>query len=637
MKLATIIGPLERFDSVVRDCIVGKEFHPESAVSVMRKIKGLFAFTDENPYVEPLRHAERLFQITDLKPHYAEFNIDDHNLEDDKAYLAEIDRKFTAMRDERDELARMLVEDERIKEQLAYLRDVNVPIDQLFEVTYVKFRYGRIPREIFESFYPIIKDRKDVYYFSTSIQRDYVYGMYMSPRVSSQKVDSLFASLQFERIRLSERLHGSSDEAASEIKRDMENCKRRISEIESELRDLAKNEESRFLKVFCYLKYMSEAFNIRRYAAHTGESFYLMGWVPESEYSNFERSIKRWEDVNYVLVSEDPDSTPEYTPPTKLKNSKIFKPFEPFVSMYGLPAYNEVDPTPLMALTYPLIFGVMFGDIGHGIILLLAGLMMWKLRGMWIGKVLCYCSVSSVIFGFVFGSFFGNEELLPGFKVLHSSETTHTMLQVTMYAGAAVLALAIIINVINGIRQRNYEKILFGSSSIVGLMLYVGIVFTVLPFLGFGSSPLPMPVLLVLIIIPVLLIFLREPLTHLVEKKRVHLEDGAANFILANFFEMFEVLLSYVTNTISFMRIGAYAISHASMMTVVYSLAAAADGSHNIVVLIIGNLIVAVLEALLVAIQVLRLEFYELFGRFYSGSGREFIPLKIDYTTTKDS
>ena len=95
---------------------------------------------------------------------------------------------------------------------------------------------------------------------------------------------------------------------------------------------------------------------------------------------------------------------------------------------------------------------------------------------------------------------------------------------------------------------------------------------------------------------------------------------------MQGFFELFEVLLSYFSNTLSFVRIGAFAVSHAAMMEVVLMLAGAESGNPNIVVVILGNLFVTAMEGLVVGIQVLRLEYYEIFSRFYKGTGREFRP-----------
>ena len=107
-------------------------------------------------------------------------------------------------------------------------------------------------------------------------------------------------------------------------------------------------------------------------------------------------------------------------------------------------------------------------------------------------------------------------------------------------------------------------------------------------------------------------------------------------FFVQGVFELFEVCLSYFSNTLSFVRVGAFAVSHAAMMEVVLMLAGAEAGTPNWLVVVLGNLFVCGMEGLIVGIQVLRLEYYELFSRFYRGTGREFKPYgKICYDVVK--
>lgn len=632
MKLVTIAGPLEDFDQTVRNCIINREFHPESAISVMRQVKGLLPFERKNPYAELLRQAQAVSDRTGIALDFREFPEDAYRAEDAAVLFSRLEERFAALIGERESLIARVEEDNQILIQLEHVRDVAVPLQDFFHFTYVKFRFGRLPREVYQNFQGHIADRGDVFFFETNIERDSVYGMYMTTRANAENIDSLFASLQFERLRLSDRLEGTGGEANAYITKDILASRMRIEEINAELTHLRRDEGAEFLRCYSYVRYMNDSYETRRYAAHTGESFYILGWVPGGAFAEFTENLERYGDLNYVVVSEDPDALTDFTPPVKLKNPRIFKPFEPFVGMYGLPAYNEIDPTPLMAITYSVLFGAMFGDLGHGVILALAGLLMWRLKGMWLGRVLIYAGVCSMFFGgVVYGSIFGYEELGYGFKVLHPTSNSQLILTITIFSGAGLVTLACILNILNGIRQKNLDKAVFSASGLAGIFLYWGIVFLVFPFIGFGSSPVSPMVLLLGAALPLLLVFLREPLAHIVtHRKAWRPHEGVGGFLMTGFFEMFETLMTYVTNTLSFLRVGAYAISHASMMGVVYAMAAS-DKGHNPVVLIFGNILVIGIEAVLVGIQVLRLDFYELFGRFFSGTGRPYQPIIIDY------
>ena len=290
--------------------------------------------------------------------------------------------------------------------------------------------------------------------------------------------------------------------------------------------------------------------------------------------------------------------------------------------MYGLPSYNEIDPSPIVALTYFLFFGMMFGDIGQGAVIILVGALMWFLKKLSLGKVLMTVGVSSMIFGCFYGSIFGIEDIIHGFN---PNENINTVLFAAVGIGMFMIVAVIIVNIINGIRQKNVEKIFFSQNGLPGLVMYIGAVILVLVMLNFVKFSIPSGLLIALIVIALLIIFLREPLTKLVEGRGDVIPESKLDFILENFFELFEVVLSFLTNTISFIRIGAFALSHVGMMSVVFLLAETGSG-YNPVILVIGNLFVIGFEGMIVCIQVLRLEFYELFGRFYEGDGRPFEP-----------
>ena len=133
-----------------------------------------------------------------------------------------------------------------------------------------------------------------------------------------------------------------------------------------------------------------------------------------------------------------------------------------------------------------------------------------------------------------------------------------------------------------------------------------------------------------LIILPLLCIWFNEVLGKLVARDPDWKPEKWGDYIIQGFFETFETILSYATNTMSFLRVGAYVLVHAGMMLVVFTLAEMSSGIGYVLVLIVGNAFVMGLEALLVAIQVLRLEYYEMFSRFYDGDGIPFHPVTVE-------
>lgn len=632
MKLLRIIAPESRFDEIVAQHVLGHEFQPENAMSVMsQSAKTLKRMEGQNPYAELLRTVRDLASKNGIELEYRDFTSLIGAANDSDEYFHDFAEKLEAMRRERDELTFIANEDEKIVDQLEHIKGMgNVEdVSDFFELEYARFRFGRMPKTAYEHFLSFLENSNDFYFFLTSEDRDFVYGVYLVPRRHENRVDTLFASLRFERIYISDKVHGSPDEAESELKKEIVDDSARANTIEKDIEAYIAAERENFLTRYCLLKYLSEAYDMRKYAVVADDRFFLYGWVPESEAAKLEAELDRAGGV--IHQTDDPSMISDVTPPTKLKNKRFFRPFQPFIEMYGRPNYNEFDPTPFMAVVYTLLYGVMFGDLGQGVLLAICGYLMWKLRGMWIGKVLVYTGISGALVGIAYGSVFGFENLLPfGFHVLESSANTNTALQFSIYIGLAILTVVMIMNIISGLRRRDYAKALFGQNGFAGLVLFYGVMFILLPMLGYLSISLPGWALILMIVLPLMLIVMREPLGKLVAGDPDWKPESFGSFLVQNLFELIEVVLSYVTNAVSFMRIGIFVISHAAMMGVVFMLA----GGHenpNMVVVAIGNVFVMALEALLVAIQVLRLNFYEMFGRFYDGDGREFTPATVDY------
>ena len=391
--------------------------------------------------------------------------------------------------------------------------------------------------------------------------------------------------------------------------------------------------ENRFEIISAYqsLADYCENFEIRKLAACTrpkkdkGEYYILYGWMSEKDAKAFRQEIAEDEDVH--CVEEDVDEHVSAIPPTRLKNPKILKPFEMFVEMYGLPAYNEMDPTLFVALTYTLMFGIMFGDVGQGIFLVIGGFLLYRFKGMRLAGIVSLAGVWSTFFGFMYGSIFGFEDILTAVWRRPMDDIMGTLMMAIAFGGVLIL-IAMILNIINAIRAREYGRMLFSQSGIAGLMCYGFVALCAVLYVTGHHLPATM-IIAAAVGIPLVAILFKEPLERLVERKKHVVPAGSkVMFFVEALVELFDVVLSYATNTISFVRVGAFALSHAGMMGVVMTLAGMEKGSPNWLVIVLGNILVTGLEGLVVGIQVLRLEYYEMFSRFYKGSGKPFSPFR---------
>ena len=632
MKLVNIVGPLGLFDEVVRNCVVDSGFAPENVLEFVGSSGELLPFTMRNPSSSLLSRALSLLDKLDIEPCYHNFTADQCDEGVITAYFDELSDRYQNLTARQDQCRRAMEDDEQILKQLDSIMDVRANLDDLFNLHYAKLRVGRIPREIYENYARYLEENPEVYFFPTGDSPEYVYGMYVTPASISGKSDALFSSLNFERIHISGKAHGSPAEARQGLEDDMAHQQQQLEEAQKELDAMRQQEKDQLLSYYSVLKYYKDTYDMRQFAAHTNDTFYLCGWVPEANLKAFEKKFEPLQDSVYVL--EEPASE-AVVPPTKLRNKGPIRFFEQFVEMYGLPAYNEADPTPLLALTYTLFFGVMFGDVGQGLVLILAGILAWKKLKIPLGKIISVVGCSSVVFGFVYGSVFGNEDLLPGFKAFESVSNTNLILMCSVGLGLLFISVAMAYNIYNGIRQKNLGKALFSQNGLAGFVFYWAVIVAVLGTMLTDIELLNPVYIGLLIVVPLLLIFAQEPLGKWLAHRKDWMPKEKGSFIVENFFELFEILLSFVSNTVSFVRIGAFALNHVGMMMVVFALMDSVGGIGSPIIFVIGNIFVMCLEGLIVGIQVLRLEFYELFGRFYSGTGTPYRPFVIQFKREK--
>lgn len=624
MKFVTVTGPLPEFEAVVRQCVVDQPFHPESVLQVMHRNNHLRSLNLPNQVTPVLRQAEEVLTRLNLEPEYRPF-AEGADLKEGQKFLDDLTEQLDQMDQWEEALKQETADDRSSVSQLEKLSGISVQLDALRNMDHLSFRFGHLPEDSYRTFSEVLDKREDCFFFPTHTENNQVYGCYFALKAREEKVDALFNSMHFVPVPLDERLGGTAQEAIDALRHEMEDDEQTLEQLKTQRQELAQKEQDHLLSLRAWLCRENQVMEMRRFGARSKETFYLMGWVPEDDLPVFLARVDAYGKLDYVV---DKAEETELTPPTKLKNSLLGRIFEPFLRMYGLPNYHEFDPSSFMAITYCIFFGIMFGDVGQGIGLALIGLFLATKKHMWLGKIIVCCGISSTVFGFVYGSVFGFEDILPGFKILEGSNVVY-LLVASLAMGVVMLAFVMVLNVLNGIRQHDFDKIFFGPNGLAGMVFYLGLVIGAVVTLLTGFNLFNVWYILIVLVLPLILILFREPLSALAAGKEDWKPESLSGLLVAGVFELFETLLSFLTNTLSFLRVGAYAITHVCLMLVIHTLAGA---NLNPIVLILGNLFVMGFEGLLVGIQVLRLEFYELFGRFYQDSGREYSPRIIDYT-----
>ncbi|MDU2219840.1 V-type ATP synthase subunit I, partial [Finegoldia magna] len=314
------------------------------------------------------------------------------------------------------------------------------------------------------------------------------------------------------------------------------------------------------------------------------------------------------------------------TPPTKLKNNKFFKPFELLVNMYGTPSYKEIDPTVFFGLTYMLLFGAMFGDLGQGAVMFVAGVLLAKFKDKMMGGLLERIGASSMIFGILYGSFFGLEGIIPAL-FLKPFENINKVLIIAIGLGIVLLLIAYILGLCNNYIFKDVQEGLFGQEGLAGFMLFL-LFLLLAATVALELHVVPVGVIAACMLIVIFVMIFKVPLTQLLYKRRpLHNGLDVTGYYVESSFSIIETLISMFSSTVSFIRVGAFAINHVGLFLAFTSIGKMiGTNAGNVAMIIVGNIVILGLEGLIVFIQSLRLEYYELFSKYFKGDGILFQP-----------
>lgn len=338
----------------------------------------------------------------------------------------------------------------------------------------------------------------------------------------------------------------------------------------------------------------------------------LEGWIPQKNRREF------LQDLEHATVTFEPL---EGEAPVLLKTPLAFKPFEKLIISFAYPRYGEINPVIPFALSFLLIFGIMFGDVGHGLVLALIG---WAVKRVYseyadLGQVYFLSGLSSVIFGFLYGSVFGVHDLLPHL-LFTPIENIQATIVFSIGVGIAIITLSFFLHIVTAIKRKEPSLLFVSEGSILWLLVYwftIGIAVKSLV----QQMDVTYEVMVVMLLL--LVIFIQT-----LRKKRE--QTQAVIDLVREFMDM-------ITNTISFLRVGAFALAHGALFMAVFSIAQIISESHGEsffywLAIIIGNSVIIVLEGVVVTIQTLRLEYYEFFKRFFKGGGLPYRPYTIGHS-----
>lgn len=265
--------------------------------------------------------------------------------------------------------------------------------------------------------------------------------------------------------------------------------------------------------------------------------------MTESDAKDLEKRVSKNERVMCV-IEDYKDMEGDKKPPIKLKNFFLFRPFEMYVKMYGLPTYGEIDPTAFVAITYAILFGMMFGDVGQGLLLVVGGFLFYRLKKLDLGAIISLSGVFSILFGFMYGSVFGNEEIMEQYGLGPlwvnplKSEGTMTLLLTAVAIGVVLILAAMLLNICNLIKTKHYGKMLVDTNGIAGMVFYVTVLAMALSVLT-GAFHVAAWIGGTLIAISLLAILFRERLTRMIENRDKFMPAGGIGMYITEAFSSF--------------------------------------------------------------------------------------------------
>lgn len=431
-------------------------------------------------------------------------------------------------------------------------------------------------------------------------------------------------------------------------------------ELRSKLKDLGKEHRKDMLVWREILGREKQIIDAENLLGKTERVYALEGWVPTKEVDDLTRRIRIASKGCAVIHIYEP--TPYDKIPISFENPKIFKPFESIVEMFGLPSYSEIDPTPILAITFPLIFGLMFGDVGHGAILVLGGLGMIRLGRdnksyQNYGMILLYCGIFAILFGFLYGSIFGYEDVLSKLyesldigreKIIHHQGHEETirilwkspphemeeMIGIAIFVGVIHMSIGLILSAANKVREAGPKSILHSAGKLCFFWGEVAIITAIFKFkipvfidiiTMYPLEGILSPIILLGICVPIGMMLVGE-LIHKLHPLGIKKTLGTIGDCL---FEVFETFSMFLSNTISYSRILILALVHAMMCAAIIMIAEMLGFPLDILILILGTALIMVLEGLIVFIHTIRLHFYEWFTKFYGAEGVKYKPFVV--------
>jgi len=506
------------------------------------------------------------------RPDKAVFRLEEELALIEKEALEPLERKKKAKN--------AISEHEALIARLHLLAPIKIDLDRLYNLRYVTWRAGLIPEEnldkleqslvdTYHALIPIGRKERRVVLLAVSLKED--------EEVLLRALKSAFC----DPLELPPGIHGTIEKVLDRLSAEIEYLKTEFAGLDTKWAELARKYGTRLKRLREEILLARQLLKAQAKFGQIDHTYLLTGWIPVALFEELRKRIIKATSGKVLVDQVEPEDIKEVRSgilkiPILFNNPLLIRPFERLTTLYGTPSYEEVEPTVFLAVSFLLLFGMMFGDVGHGAIL--CGIGYYVFRKMYrytdYGIILMECGVSSMIFGLLYGSVFGMEDLIPALW-MHPMEEINRFMMMSAFLGIGVISLGLILNLINVIRQHRYGELL-STSGLAGALLYwLGAGLVVRYLLSGGLSSFELISAKVAAGTLIILMILQKPIRAVLlryhkDEKWGRLPPGLGGTILESFIEVLDDLLRYLANTVSFVRIAAFALTHAGLFIAVF-------------------------------------------------------------------
>jgi len=566
--------------------------------------------------------------------------------------LAAVEGRAAALAEQAQQLRQRLREatdrgtqTENLSRNVRALAPLGLPLDQLRGLRYVYLTSGLLPERNLPRLHESLARVPHVIVPTGKAGSDgRILIAALCLRHERDVLERAARSAQLETVELPVRLSGTPEEILAQLQTQLDAQRAARAVLETERRESGEHlaGETRSLRALVERERL--LVDAQRHMAHSERTALITGWVPAVLAGELDRAVRASTGGRCVLRWADPvaldavrhDRIPV---PILLHNAVLIRPFESLLRAYGLPRYGDVEPTAIVAIAFLTMFGFMFGDVGQGLVLFGIGYFIYRqmFRYRDYAVILMECGAFATAFGFLYGTVFGSERFLPALWLRPMEDITR-LVQTAIAFGVGFLSLGLALNLVNAVRRRD-PTLLWERNGLLAALAYWTAVGLLIRQATGGPGAVTAGSAMLWLSVPIALILLKEPVRALIKGLRERHWPSPSDLIalaVESVVDVLDTVVSAISNTATFIRLAAFALSHAGLFLATFSVAdavAQSGGAAGTVgaalVLVVGNIVIIALEGLIVAIQSVRLEYYEFFSKFYSAGGEEYRPLRF--------